>query len=552
MKTPSRSLIASALCLAAALPVAQAQNATFKPPTGWPDYLAMGSVTSTCTTDDFSNKPSLDCIFTYDGDGAGSVGKIEYPTKPDALCNLVPQIASLARKSDSKIIPVLVCYQSNLSTGTTGPADLEDQPTLTMHLINLILSCEVLQNHAKSDGISPNIILNPDFLGSEWVPAPPIPYAGAAAAKVQVNKALLAAVTFATSPFGGAKSPVEWFNANPGGSKNWATLVPSMTSLPLTGTQSAFTPPFTSSSSVTVPQDFTDDVSGWIQAQNWIVRTFAPDARFGWHMNSSAPNGGSWVHPGRWCYSSPEDMAKQYTAFLDSLNVFRNASSAKEFIKPDYIVFDKASYDEFDSHGWPGNAWYSYNYGGVYNCDDWNTLLGMIGNLSAAYGLPVMLWQIPGGHLVTTSESPALTTDGSPDATYLLGDANVSIAGDTSNLASFIVNPAADGSSTPNPGPDGKVFPPMDAGNNYYFGATPPADITTIPAYLSSGTDKNWQTGHLDKAISSGVFAILWGAGQIVSLADANTTVIDPGHWLQNHIPTPDKQPPLTGGPWAP
>jgi len=486
-------------------------------PKGWPNYLSMGAI-SNIGPSDLSNGCKVDAVFTYDGDdGGGDQGLIVLPYKPYNLCRLSTGSPdspgyTINRRGATGPIPVIVCYAAGFSLkNSTGMADVQDSDNLTKHLINLIVTSQVM-NKFTATGVSPAFIMNPDCLGQVQKDSLNPKPAG-------LNQALARAIYYTQTPqqaFGG-KTP---FEAYCGSGTPPGRGTPEGTSW-LTNAEAAYAalPPTVDASSLgkmAVPS-FDDTFADWIQVQNWIVRKFSPNATLGWHLNiSSDPNapGGAWFNKG--CWFSADDALANLKSFLDANQVFKGGK-----ITPDFIVYDRSAYDDFNSSLWPGGEFFGYTNGLAYNCDGWNNYLDFVGRVSSYYSLPIMLWQIPGGHLVQTGE--ALTTDGSTSGTYFLGDKNLSLDSDGGNLAGFIKDPM-----TANP--PGDAFPPSAF---YYTTAYSPAP-KSVPAWLLVGDDHDWSNGHLARVVQNGVFAILWGEGHTISLGPYP---IDDKGWLKSHIP---------------
>ena len=225
---------------------------------------------------------------------------------------------------------------------------------------------------------------------------------------------------------------------------------------------------------------FSNDFSGWIQANNWLIKQFGPHVTFGWHENvSMLPTGSRWVHQYNSHLATTESniQTNVSTPTVNTLNTFKVFTGT---YKPDFIVFDRYEVDDTN------------NLSFFYNDSDWDNLLTMVGQVSKSYNnLPVMLWQMPGGHMQVTNDIDTRNSHGGALTDYLFGDSNVSMGTNctNSNLQSYWCGLNISSSD----------YAPF-AGSVYNY-------------LTMNGYKWNQNNGKLAVAAQKNVFAILWGGG---------------------------------------
>jgi hypothetical protein len=145
-------------------------------------------------------------------------------------------------------------------------------------------------------------------------------------------------------------------------------------------------------------------------------------------------------------------------------------------------------------------------------------------------GTPAMLWQIPGGHMVTKTEDLSgeshLCTDNESDGcfrhldtatygghsasggSYFMGDKEIGT--DVGNIRQDVLNIALSGS--------------------HYNGATKVGDL------LGQDSSHNWGASELRHSVFSNAFAILWGGGETTGSVPISTNKTGGYNWLKNKI----------------
>ncbi|GEM_PF-2045807 len=480
---------------------ASTQSVTVK---GWPTYIAMGGVTRGEYSDasTFANRP-LDSIFKYAGDGGnGDPGRIVYPV---ATTNTMTQADLLTTSFGKKVMPVMVVYTSEMSGGTSFKDFDDSANVLTMHFINLMIESGVMQSYKTASNTYPaSIVLNPDLFGmvqqqKMWNTAG----TGALnATTINVNKAVQKANWFMTTKQDWSltlnsgktitafqKTPVEFITLIRNGTykadgvytawdikTQWeAASVAILAKVPATLTASLPT--------------FENNFKGWIQATNWTVKTFGPDISFGWQSNVWSISSSNWVHQDL----SAQQVADNYSApvadLWNALGVYNGT------YRPDFVVFDKYERDAASEVG----------IGYLWNQRDIANYMNFTKSISDKLGnYPVMLWQIPGGHMqLASGDVDPRENHGSTEPDYFFGDAN--LKPDLSNVKSYFLNLAM----------------PLS-----------PYGTTSVKTYLTQN-NQDWTKGHMDVAKDSRVFSILWGGGDTTSIGKVGA---DDNGWLANKV----------------
>ena len=272
--------------------------------------------------------------------------------------------------------------------------------------------------------------------------------------------------------------------------------------------------------------NFPAGFDGWVQANNWLIRTFSPTGHvtFGWQDNIWAAASGFWLHKDLTNSEIANIYATPVTSFLQ-----QNAPSAigrgalgANYV-PDFFVFDRY---ETDDSAAPDQAT-------LYNARSWDNYLTAVGQVSRNFaGIPVMLWQIPGSHIPYVGEANPELYNNTPGL-YVFSTAAVYFFADShlqSDLGNIIAGP---GTSTN--GAVGNYLPNCGAGAyNCSAGSNYRQYLT---AYQGSPNNFNWGKDNkkLAKAAASNVFAILWGGGNTTNVIKNFSNTDDHG-WLAGKI----------------
>ncbi|MET0400931.1 MAG: hypothetical protein ABW123_00955 [Cystobacter sp.] len=231
---------------------------------------------------------------------------------------------------------------------------------------------------------------------------------------------------------------------------------------------------------------FPDTLTGLVQSINYTLRKYTPKAFLGWQLNL-------WAAPG--APSTGIMHATEVWGFeAGKTRIQENARANAGFALKAGVKYGNAEFISIDKYGLDGaiaqgcNASAPANCLWFWNADLWNNYLLFVRTLKETLSLPVVLWQLPVGHLNGTQLSSPTSYNSSgvfPDLTnvtqryeetaapYLFGD-RITLSG--SRLEYFSRNVWGD------------------------------------PKVKVSGNTVTWSS-HLPEAANAGVVAILMGAG---------------------------------------
>ena len=485
---------------------------------GWPSYIAMGAVTDANTTNTGQLKGRLvDAIFKYAGDGGnGDRGKLVYPIYTQNTYKLADE---LSKVNQHETRPVMVVYTAEMSGGTNFD-DFDNQESsdeisnkiLTKHFVNLMLLAKTMQTGYQKYGLDGSVILNPDLMGMVQQQKLYQHLLGDNPTRIEVTSSLKQAYWFVNTPHDwqltlsngktlkvANKTPEAFIQmAENGGFKKQGVYSPWDIKVPWekAATEVLSQYQLSDSSDIVLPS-FTQNFKGWVSATNWVMKTSAPDITFGWQENVWNAGSATWVHANL----SPAEI--QNSISKSTVELWQKAGLYNGLYKPDFLVFDK-----YERNPIPGEVGSGY----VWNARDWDNYLTYVKQMSQGLdNVPVMLWQIPGGHLQTTKEKTAIM-HGATGPDYFLGNPDVNT--NLSNLQPYIVN--------------------IDLNDSIYHCQS--NNTCHLPAYLkyaNGQSNYDWQLSNMDKARASNVFAILWGGGSTTSVGKFP---MDDGGWLATQV----------------
>ncbi|EDW8156879.1 hypothetical protein FHP40_003225 [Salmonella enterica subsp. enterica serovar Hartford] len=235
---------------------------------------------------------------------------------------------------------------------------------------------------------------------------------------------------------------------------------------------------------------FSDDLYGYIQAVNYLVRQFAPDVAFGWQTNVWATGTADWVLRDT---ADPVAEGQAIAGFIHELGVYSGEYA------PDFIAFDKFERDCFSPdalahYGWNATCWLNY--------------LAMVKQVTKALLTPAMLWQIPGGHMPTVEEgvSKISAAHFASGGTFFMGDARIGSDPDTLSLQ--LLNTAL---------------------NSATYG------VPTVGDFLRKDKGYDWGQMQALNLPDFNVFSILWGGGSTISITTIHSNGED-GGWLADKM----------------
>ncbi|MGL5149033.1 MAG: cellulose binding domain-containing protein [Clostridium sp.] len=268
---------------------------------------------------------------------------------------------------------------------------------------------------------------------------------------------------------------------------------------------------------------FDNSVKGLVESINYTIRKYYKDAYFGWQFNI-------------WSYDShevPRQGILHKTEFI-------GWEAGREFIKQVaketadyYLAAGINSYDadfiSIDKYGLdgayePGAKDDPKNSAWLWNADIWNNYLLYVKTLHETTKKPVILWQIPVGHLNSSQEPNPYNNGKFPDLTN-----DVQNYEDSAPTFFF-----------------GDTFKPGQGKRLDYFSTNEAND----PKITKNGDTVTWGS-HMQETKDAGVVSILFGAGVNAS-TDAVGSPAPDGYWwitkaqryLKNPIPLDGKTPP--------
>lgn len=444
---------------------------------GWPSYLAHGGITLNQT--DFERKYielecPIDSLFKYAGlNGGGDRGYVLSPTNtwndggtPLPTHQTILQARKLSELQGRNVMPVMVIYTVELSSGISNE-DFE-KDNMSKHYMNMLTECCVGQSYKSTVYNNPvSFIINPDFLGM-----------------VQQNQDTSRVIQ---SWFIDGAIPVNISLANALSSH------PYMQSLI---DEYGYIAP------KTIPV-FQDNIYGYIQSINWMIKQFAPDVPFGWQFNVWQAGSANWVHLNT---DVSESIALDVLGFINKISVYSG-----NYI-PDFIVFDRYERDDFGNQALPNYAW---------NMTSWQRYLNFTKIISSSLYKPSMLWQMPGSHMPTNDELEGVdiiqSQHAGSGATFFMGDDRIG-TNPTDTVHPQLLNIAI------NP--------------NVY-------GVSNINGLLNKDIGYDYSRSQLKNTVLSNVFSILWGGGSttsVISLFPSNDT------WLTKKLKDYYKDPVMLTG----
>jgi hypothetical protein len=433
---------------------------------GWPSDLAMGSFTDNNTaSNDTLAASGVDSIFNNEGNGTGNRGQVIVPS---VTTQTLLQARDIERVSGASVLPVIGVATADASG--LGTEDILDSANLVKHFQNLIRVAATVQANKDSAHAHPGaLVLNAGLL-AQWQANQNGSFktafgsAGSWVA-IDVKQAVKDALTNEANYAIGSQSLSAIYNLN--------------------------------SLKSEVDSALQNNVTGWVQAHNLLIKRLSPDVSFGWVAGVSSPGNNTWVHTD---FAGLQDV---WDAAAFSVSTFANSigAYATNSYRPDFLAFDQSADD-----GLSPSARTAYAFG----AKEWENYLNYVRQVTDSLSIPAMLWQIPGGHLASVSESTGsynLANDSGTAGTYFMGDKNIGTT--ISNVRSEVLSI------------------PLSA--SVYAGAN------NVNALLQQTSNYDWGTSALRRAAFSNVFAILWGSNAGTSVVPTVGSATDNG-WLKAKI----------------
>ena len=471
---------------------------------GWPDYVAMGAVVQGVPGDTGLTNRYVDAVFKYAGNGAGDEGKVVYPIYTQ---NVVATAAAVSQDNNHACNPVIVVYTAEMSGGATFTDFDNTNKVLTKHYANLMMISQAMQWTVEYENMTTgSIVMNPDMFGM-------VQQGGLLprlmAMDIAVNDALQQAAWFTTTKhtwhlhgtskplnISGTHTPMDIMAmVYSGALKSQGVYSPWGVRSSFESECARLLATYSGQKVSFIPSGLTNNFPGWVQSTNWVIQHFSPKLTFGWQENVWNPGSADWVH---------KDLTAavvQTNITNPTLEIFSKATLFHGKYQPNFLVFDKYERDPIPtlaSVGW------------VWNARSWDNYMTYVKQMSVGLNnIPVMLWQIPGGHMQTTKE-PAGPKQGATSPDYFLGN------------------------------PD--VTPGLTNLQAYETAITLPAGIykcgkkCTFVEYMNTDgatSQYDWTKGKMQEVADANVFSIMWGGGSTISVG---TFPIDDGGWLAKQV----------------
>ncbi len=254
---------------------------------------------------------------------------------------------------------------------------------------------------------------------------------------------------------------------------------------------------------------FPNTVQGVVQSINYILARDAPQAFFGWQMNLWASPAGGWTTPvpgkGIVHLTDTGDFAtgraKVYAEARAITRYYLNAgvtSYGAKFVSIDKYGLDAATAEAAAASDPADSTWF-------WNGDQWGNYLTFVRAMHDGSGLPVVLWQLPVGHI---NHSLALDPYTLPGAFPDLMDSDAQ--GEDSAPTFFF----------------GDTFSTSGARLAFFS-----ADRGQDPSISASGGVVTWGP-HFSAASAAGVSMALFGAGVGGSTTDVGAPPTDSYWWI--------------------
>lgn len=264
---------------------------------------------------------------------------------------------------------------------------------------------------------------------------------------------------------------------------------------------------------------FPNTVAGLVQAINYTISKYAPQVVFGWELNLWASPAGGWTTPvpvtglmhktdtGDF-QTGRQEIATEAAAIASYYVAAGVTSYGAGFITMDKYGLDAAGVEASAATDPAHSTWF-------WNNDLWGNYLTFAGAVNQTTHLPVVLWQLPAGHINSTAEADPYSSSGTfPDLadtyqsyedsapTFFFGDA---FATSGARLAYFSTNNGGDSSLS------------------------------------ASGQSITWGS-HMAAAAQAGVMAVMFGAGVGNSTTNVGNPPTDSFWWItkaQDYLASP-------------
>jgi hypothetical protein len=270
---------------------------------------------------------------------------------------------------------------------------------------------------------------------------------------------------------------------------------------------------------------FPDTIQGFVSAVNYTISKYAPQVKFGWQMNLWASPAGGWTTPvpGKGIIHKTDSVGIAAGRPL----IYREAAAITNFYLSAGIQSYGATFVSIDKYGLDATGFESSAVANpqlsywFWNNDLWQNYLTFVQAMHDVSGLPVILWQIPVGHINSTMASDPYNSGGT------FPDLNEGFQQYEDSAPTFFL---------------GDTFSTTGA-RFTYFSTNQGNDVVVSV----QGNQITW-ANHIVNAANAGVAAILFGAGVGSSTTNIGNPPSDSFWWTtkaQMYFQSPV---PLAGG----
>ncbi|VAY87985.1 Chitinase [hydrothermal vent metagenome] len=517
---------------------------------GWPSYLAMSTVTDndfTINQNFYDSK--VDSIFKYEGDGFGDRGDVIDPIVTLQTIRQSREIEALDSTGQLRVMPALVVYTANGSGGGLAPNDIKPEwigdskvsgdlsdtqlleSNLVKHFRNTIRMAAQMQANKDANHLYPaTIILDADLFG-EWQKNKlngtfQSEYCGGSDdtdcenfQTIRIKESMILAIE-------AEKDYIvkKYFKT----STNYAKTID-------VGTLENSTAKLGIDTLDVIKAKITsdlikDNIKGWVQSQNFMIKEFAPDVPFGWVINLWNPGSAHWVHKK---YTGERDLwenaSKGVATFVQWIGAYDNDNNKTTpyAYKPDFLVFDKYERDGFGAAGKPSYA---------FSSRAWDNYLMYVKQITDFIDTPAMIWQIPGGHMVAKGEDltgeARLCSDNDSQGCFRHLD-SATRAGHSASGGTYFMGDKLIGDDITNIQSD---VLEINITGAHYKGTKNGPDVHNVEDLLNEDPTHDWGESQLRHAVASNVFSIFWGGGETTGAVAISTNKTGGYIWLKNKL----------------
>lgn len=252
---------------------------------------------------------------------------------------------------------------------------------------------------------------------------------------------------------------------------------------------------------------FPNTVAGLVNAINYTIAKQSPQVTFGWQVNLWASPAGGWTTPipsnGLIHLTEQEGISAGRAAIAAEASAIAAyyvqagiTSYGASFVSIDKYGLDAVGFQASAAQNPAQSIWF-------WNNDLWQNYLVFVRSLNTTTGLPVILWQMPVGRINSTQAVNPYDPSG--------------VFSDLTNTNQNYEDSAPDFLL-------GDVFNCTGAPYSYFS-----LDLGGDPLVAASGNTVTWGS-HMPDAASSGVIAVLFGAGVGASTSGVGAPPTD-GYW---------------------